>query len=145
MTSHPAFTERNIHKSQRLLCPRFSSAAKIFDHVSHFTELVRMCLACHWLQKRRSPGDICEQWGRNLSSGLADVCGAGTRDEPLKSSGREANKDMISIWSVICTEFTRSCLCSFFRLKVKNCKYDAASRCRRIKYLRNDQLIDTFC
>ena len=28
------------------LSPRFSSGAKIFGHVSHSTELVRMCLAC---------------------------------------------------------------------------------------------------
>ena len=32
-------------KSQRL-SPTFSSGAKIFGHVSHSTELVRMCLAC---------------------------------------------------------------------------------------------------
>ena len=45
MTSNPAFTERNIQKTQRL-SPRFLSGAKIFGHVSHSTELVRMCLAC---------------------------------------------------------------------------------------------------
>ena len=39
MTSNPALTERNIQKD---LSPRFW--AKIFGHVSHSTELVRMCL-----------------------------------------------------------------------------------------------------
>ena len=37
--------QRKIYKSQRL-SPMFSSGAKIFGHVSHSTELVRMCLAC---------------------------------------------------------------------------------------------------
>ena len=44
-TSNPAFTERNIQKNYRS-SPRFSSGAKIFGHVSHSTEFVRMCLAC---------------------------------------------------------------------------------------------------
>ena len=46
MTSNPAFTERNIQKSNALISPIFSSGAKIFGHVSHSAELVRMCLAC---------------------------------------------------------------------------------------------------
>ena len=37
--------QREIYKKQRI-SPRFSSGAKIFGHVSHSTELVRMCLAC---------------------------------------------------------------------------------------------------
>ena len=37
-----------------------------------------------------SPADICEQWERNLSFGSADVCEAGTRDEPLRTSAWEA-------------------------------------------------------
>ena len=45
MTSNPAFTEKKYIKGQ-CLSPRFSSGAKIFGHVSHSTELVRMCLAC---------------------------------------------------------------------------------------------------
>ena len=45
MTSNPAFTERNIQKANaNLLYSR--QKQKIFGHVSHFTELVRMCLAC---------------------------------------------------------------------------------------------------
>ena len=43
MTSNPVFTERNIEKANVY---RFSSGAKIFGHVLHSTELVRMCLAC---------------------------------------------------------------------------------------------------
>ena len=38
-------------------------------------------IICMW-----SPVDICEQWERNLSFGSADVSGAGTRDEPLRTS-----------------------------------------------------------
>ena len=42
-----------------------------------------------------SPADICEQWERNLSSGSADVSGAGTRDEPLRTSSWEANVKLV--------------------------------------------------
>ena len=38
-----------------------------------------------------SPGDICEQWERDLSFSSADVRGTGTRDEPLRTSAWEAN------------------------------------------------------
>ena len=45
MTSNPAFTERNIQKANAyLLYSR--QEQKIFGHVSHSTELVRMFLAC---------------------------------------------------------------------------------------------------
>ena len=37
--------QREIYKKQGI-SPRFSSEAEIFGHVSHSTELVRMCLAC---------------------------------------------------------------------------------------------------
>ena len=37
-----------------------------------------------------SRADICEQWERNLSFSSADVGGAGTRDEPLRTSAWEA-------------------------------------------------------
>ena len=87
-------------KSQRL-SPRFSSGAKIFGHVSHSTEHV-----CVWLVNTlTSTAPIgspiicimisswyCEQWERNLLFGSADVCGAGTRDEPLRTS----------VWEAIC-------------------------------------------
>ena len=42
-------------------------------------------IICMW-----SPADICEQWERNLSFSSADVCGAGTRYEPLRTSAWEA-------------------------------------------------------
>ena len=105
MTSNPVFTEKNT-KTQSL-SPRFSSGAKICGHVSHSTELVRMCLACQHLSTSAapigspiicmwSPADICEQWERNLSFSSTDVCGAGTRDEALRMSAWEANRDSAS-------------------------------------------------
>ena len=45
MTSNPAFTERNIQKASAYLLDS-RPEKKIFGHVSHHTELVRMCLAC---------------------------------------------------------------------------------------------------
>ena len=42
--SNPAFPE--IQQPIDRLSLRFSSGAKIFGHVSHSTELVRVCLAC---------------------------------------------------------------------------------------------------
>ena len=78
------------------LPPRFSSGAKIFGHY-HTLPSLYVCIwlvntltstapigspiICMW-----SPADICEQWERNLSFGSADVSGAGTRDEPLRTS-----------------------------------------------------------
>ena len=38
-----------------------------------------------------SPADICEQWEWNLSFSSADVRGAGTRDEPLRTSAWKAS------------------------------------------------------
>ena len=47
-----------------------------------------------------SPVDIYEQWERNLSFGSADVSGAGTRDELLRTCAWEANADEdCAIWS----------------------------------------------
>ena len=82
------------------LSPRFSSGAKIFGHY-HTLPSLYVCvwlvntltstapigspIICMW-----SPADICEQWERNLSFGSADVSGAGTRDEPLRTSAWEA-------------------------------------------------------
>ena len=82
---------------------RFSFAAKVFGHASHSTELVRIYI-CVWLVNTLtstgpigspiicmwSPADICEQWERNLSFDSAYVRGAGTRDEPLRTSAWEA-------------------------------------------------------
>ena len=44
-TSNPAFTERNIQQTIAHL-PDSRPEQKIFGHVSHSTEFVRMCLAC---------------------------------------------------------------------------------------------------
>ena len=43
MTSNPAFTKRNIQNENGYL---LNGWAKLDGHVSHSTELVRMCLAC---------------------------------------------------------------------------------------------------
>ena len=99
MTCNPAFTEKYT-KTQGLSL-RFSSGAKIFGHVSHSTELLHMSLACQhfdfnsadwspiiWMW---SPANICKQWKRNLSFSSADVRGAGTHDEPLRTSAWEAS------------------------------------------------------
>ena len=98
MTFNPAFTEKYT-KMQHLSL--FSSGAKIFGHVSHSTELLHMCLACQHFDFNStdwspiicmwSPANICEQRKRNLSFSSADVCGAGTRDEPLRRSAWEAS------------------------------------------------------
>ena len=92
MTSYPASLYREKCTKTQRLSPMFSSGAKIFGHVSHSTELVRMCLACQQLTSTApigspiiwmwSPADICEQWERNLSLSSADIRGAGTCDEP---------------------------------------------------------------
>ena len=100
MTSNPAFTERNIQKTNAVISPIFLSRAKIFGHVSHSAQLVRMCLACQqfdfnsadWICNNlvRFPAVICEQWKRTLSFSSADVRGAGTRDAPLRMFAGEA-------------------------------------------------------
>ena len=93
MTSNPAFTERNIQKANALISPIFTSGAKIFGQVSHSTELVRMCLACQhidynsadWISDNLQ-GISSRHLRTKLSFSSADVCGAGTRDEPLRTS-----------------------------------------------------------
>ena len=50
---HPL--QREIYKKARL-SPRFSSAAKIFGHLAHSIELVRMCLACQHLDLNSAAG-----------------------------------------------------------------------------------------
>ena len=78
MMSNPAFTEKYT-KTQRL-SPRFLSGAKIFGHVSHSTQLVRVCLACQHFD-----------FNSTESFSSADVGGAGTHDEPLRTSAWEAS------------------------------------------------------
>ena len=94
MTSNPAFTERNIQKANAYL---LDSRPEQKSLVTYHT--LPSLYVCVWLVNTltstvsigsliicmRSPADICEQWERNLSFALADISGAGTRDEPLKN------------------------------------------------------------
>ena len=54
-------------------------------------------IICMW-----SPADIWEQWEKNLSFSTADVRGAGTRDDPLRTSPCEATFERIVILSECC-------------------------------------------
>ena len=101
MTSNPAFTERNLQKSNAVISPIFSSGAKILGHVHTLQSLY----VCVWVVNTlistapigspiiciRSPAVICEQWERNLFFSSADVLGAGTRDASLRMSAGEAS------------------------------------------------------
>ena len=91
--------QRETYKNQRL-SPRFSFGAKIFGHVSHSSELVRMCLAYqdfdfnspNWFSDNLH---VISSWylrmmGKEFPFGSADVSGAGTRDEPLRKSAWQA-------------------------------------------------------
>ena len=89
------------------LSPRFSSGVKIFGHYHTLSSLY----VCIWLVNTLtstapigspiicmwSPADIYEQWERNLSFGSADVSGAGTRDEPLRTSASEAIFKLLAV------------------------------------------------
>ena len=100
MTSNPAFTERNMQKANAYL---LYSSQKLKSLVTYhtlqslyvsvwlvntltWTAPIGSSIICMW-----SPADICEQWERNLSFRSADVRGAGTRDESLRSFAREAS------------------------------------------------------
>ena len=99
MTYNPAFTERNIQEANAyLLDSRPEQKCLVTYHT-----LPSLCV-CVWLVNTltstapigppiicmQCPADICEQWERNLSFGSVDVSGAGTRDEPLRTSAWEA-------------------------------------------------------
>ena len=99
MTSNPAFTERNIQKANAyLLCSRQEQKSLVTYHT------LQSLYVCVWLVNTLtstapigsliiwmwSPADISEQWERNLSFSSADVRGAGTHDEPLRTSAWEA-------------------------------------------------------
>ena len=100
MTSNPAFTERNIQKANAYLLdsrPEQKSLVTYHTLPSLYvcvwlvntlssTALIGSPIICIW-----SLADICEQRERNLSFGSADVSGAGTCDEPLRTSALEAN------------------------------------------------------
>ena len=100
MTSNPAFTERNIQKANAYL---LDSRPEQKSLVTYHT--LPSLYVCVWLVNALSStvpigspiiciwslADICEQRERNLSFGSADVSGAGTCDEPLRTSALEAN------------------------------------------------------
>ena len=91
-----------------------------------------MCLACQhfdfnsvdWISYIcvSSPADICEQWERNLSSGSADVSGAGTRDEPLRTSLWEANVKLVDNVNILKSKL-RSIQLYFFILLYFFCNF----------------------
>ena len=98
-TSNPAFTERNIQKANAYLLYSRQEQKSLVTY--HTLQSLYVCvwlvntltstapigspIICMW-----SPADICEQWERNLSLSSADVHGAGTCDEPLRTSAWEA-------------------------------------------------------
>ena len=100
MTCNPAFTERNIQKANAyLLDSRPEQKSLVMYHTLpslyvrvwlvntlSSTASIGSPIICIW-----SLADICEPWERNLSFGSADVSGAGTCDEPLRTSALEAN------------------------------------------------------
>ena len=83
ITSNPASTERNIQKPNTSLLDSRWSPIALYGACTYVFGLSTL-----WLQQRRlwSPADICEQWERNSSFGSGDVRGAGTRDEPQRTS-----------------------------------------------------------
>ena len=103
MTSNPAFTERNIQKANaNLLYSRQEQKSLVTYHTLQSlyvcvwlvntltsTAPIGSPIICMW-----SSADICQPWERNLSFSSADVRGAGTRDEPLRSSAWEASTNL---------------------------------------------------
>ena len=99
MTSNPASTEKNIQKANAYLLYSRQEQKSLVTY--HTLQSLYVCvwlvntltstapigspIICMW-----SPGDICEQWERNLSFSSADVRGARTRDEPLRTSAWQA-------------------------------------------------------
>ena len=100
MTSNPAFTERNIQKANAYLLDSRPEQKSLVTY-----DTLPSLYVCVWLVNTLSstapigspmiciwsPADICKQQERNLSFGSADVSGAGTCDEPLRTSAWEAN------------------------------------------------------
>ena len=115
MTSNPAFTERNIQKPNAYLLDSRPEQKSLVTY--HTLQSVYVCvwlvntltstasigspIICLW-----SPADTCEQWERNLSFGSADARGAGTRDEPVRTSA----------WEAICRPVEKSALRATFHL-----------------------------
>ena len=112
---NPAFTERNIQKPNAyLLDSRPEQKSLVTYHTLQSvyvcvwlvntltsTALIGSPIICLW-----SPADTCEQWERNLSFGSADARGAGTRDEPVRTSA----------WEAICRPVEKSALRATFHL-----------------------------
>ena len=104
MTSNPAFTGRNIQKANAYLLYSGQEQKSLVTY--HTLQSLYVCVwlvntltsaasigslvICMW-----SPADICEQWERNLSFSSADVRGAGTRDETLRTSAWETIKKSV--------------------------------------------------
>ena len=117
MTSNPAFTERNIQKANAYLLYSRQEQKSLVTY--HTLQSLYVCvwlvntltstapigspIICMW-----SPADICEQWETNMSFSSADVRGAGTCDEPLRTSSWEASgikvqHDLVSmVWERSC-------------------------------------------
>ena len=100
MTFNPAFTERNIQKSNAsLLYSRQEQKSLVTYHTLQslyvYVWLVNTLISTAPIGSpiicMRSPAVICEQRKRNLSFSSADVRGAGTRDAPLRMSAGEAS------------------------------------------------------
>ena len=101
MTSNPAFTERNIQKSNAyLLYSRQEQKSLVTYHTPQslyvFVSLVNTLISTAPIGSpimcMRSPAVICEQWERNLTFSSADVRGAGAGDEPLRTSAWETTQ-----------------------------------------------------
>ena len=102
MTPNPAFTERNIQKSNAHLPYSRQEQKSLVTY--HTLQSLYVCVSLvntlistapigsghDPIIFMRSPTVTCEQWVRNLSSSSADVRGAETRDEPLSTSAWEA-------------------------------------------------------
>ena len=112
MTSNPAFSERNIQPIAYLLDSRQEQKSLVMYHTLQSlyvcvwlvntltsTAPIGSPIICMW-----SPVDICEQGERNVSFCSADVRGAGTCDEPLRTSAWEANLPL-HFWSSIIIVF----------------------------------------
>ena len=104
MTSNPAFTGRNIQKANAYLLYSGQEQKSLVTYhtlqslyvcvwlVNTLTSaaLIGSVIICMW-----SPGDVCEQWERNLSFSSANVRGAGTRDDTLRTSAWKTIKKSV--------------------------------------------------
>ena len=101
MTSNPVFTDRNIQRvNAYLLCSRQEQKSLVTHHTLQ-SSVVRMCLACQhfdfnsadWISDNLHviSGRYLRTMGKEfIFQFLAEVRGAGMRDEPLRRSAWEA-------------------------------------------------------